>query len=80
MPGVAQAYLDDTAAYIERYSRDIGAYPYSEFSIVASPLPTGFGMPTLTYLGAEVLRLPFIRRFIAGQRNRMRAGAAARAA
>ena len=62
MPGMAQAYLDDTQAYIERYSREIGAYPYSEFSVVASPLPTGFGMPTLTYLGAEVLRLPFIRK------------------
>lgn len=59
--GLAQAYLDDSQGYIERYSRQIGAYPYSEFSIVASPLPTGFGMPTLTYIGADVLRLPFIR-------------------
>jgi hypothetical protein len=61
VPGLAQGYLDDSAAYIARYSREIGAYPFSEFSVVASPLPTGFGMPTLTYLGADVLRLPFIR-------------------
>lgn len=60
-PGLAEGYLADTARYIERYSKRIGPYPYSEFSIVASPLPTGFGMPTLTYLGESVLRLPFIR-------------------
>ncbi|TAH45258.1 MAG: M1 family peptidase [Betaproteobacteria bacterium] len=59
--GLAEAYLADSARYIERYSRLIGAYPFTEFSVVASALPTGFGMPTLTYLGAEVLRLPFIR-------------------
>lgn len=59
--GLAEAYLEDSRRYIERYSQEIGAYPYSEFSIVASPLPTGFGMPTLTYIGADVLRLPFIR-------------------
>jgi aminopeptidase N len=61
-PSLAQAYLDDSARYLERYSDEIGAYPYSEFSVVASPLPTGFGMPTLTYIGAAVLRLPFIRK------------------
>jgi aminopeptidase N len=59
--GLADGYLDDTRRYIELYSAQIGAYPFSEFSIVASPLPTGFGMPTLTYLGADVLKLPFIR-------------------
>lgn len=60
-PGLADGYLADTARYLERYGEEIGAYPFTEFSVVASPLPTGLGMPTLTYLGAEVLKLPFIR-------------------
>jgi hypothetical protein len=59
--GLSQGYLDDSASYLERYARLIGPYPYTEFSVVAGPLPTGFGMPTLTYLGAEVIKLPFIR-------------------
>jgi aminopeptidase N len=59
--GLADGYLADTARYLERYGEEIGPYPFSEFSIVASPLPTGLGMPTLTYLGADVLKLPFIR-------------------
>jgi aminopeptidase N len=58
---LADGYLTDSARYIERYSKAIGAYPFEMFSVVASPLPTGFGMPTLTYLGAQVLKLPFIR-------------------
>ena len=57
----AQPYLDDSARYIERYSQLIGAYPFGMFSIVSSPTPTGYGMPSLTYLGREVIRLPFIR-------------------
>ena len=61
LSSLAEGYLEDSARYIERYSRAIGAYPFSEFSVVASPLPSGFGMPTLTYLGAQVLKLPFIR-------------------
>ena len=59
--GLADGYLDDTRRYLELYDRQIGAYPFTEFSVVASPLPTGFGMSTLTYIGAEVLKLPFIR-------------------
>jgi aminopeptidase N len=58
---LAKDYLDDCQRYIERYSKSIGAYPFASFSVVASPLPTGFGMPTLTYIGEAVLRLPFIR-------------------
>ena len=58
---LAAAYLDSVAGYLDLYERRIGAYPFSEFSVVSSPTPTGFGMPTLTYLGIDVLRLPFIR-------------------
>jgi hypothetical protein len=58
---LAAGYLDSVADYLDLYERWIGTYPYSEFSVVSSPTPTGFGMPTLTYLGIDVLRLPFIR-------------------
>ena len=58
---LSAGYLDSVAGYLDLYARQIGAYPFSEFSVVSSPTPTGFGMPTLTYLGIDVLRLPFIR-------------------
>lgn len=61
MADLAAGYLEDSARYIERYSELIGPYPFDAFSVVAAPLPTGFGMPSLTYLGRDVLRLPFIR-------------------
>ena len=53
-------YLDSVKRYLDMYESLIGAYPYTEFSVVSSPTPTGFGMPTLTYLGIDVLKLPFI--------------------
>jgi aminopeptidase N len=58
---LSAGYLDAVKSYIDLYDNWIGEYPYTEFSIVSSPTPTGFGMPTLTYLGIDVLRLPFIR-------------------
>jgi aminopeptidase N len=61
LEALADGYLEDSARYIAMYSEAIGPYPFDTFSVVASPLPTGFGMPTLTYLGAQVLKLPFIR-------------------
>ncbi len=61
MEALADGYLRDCQRYLELYSKRIGAYPYGEYSVVASPLPTGYGMPRFTYIGAEVLKLPFIR-------------------
>jgi len=58
---LAGDYLEAVKRYFKLYESWIGAYPFSEFSIVSSPTPTGFGMPTLTYLGINVLQLPFIK-------------------
>ena len=58
---LAPGYLDSILGYLNRFEQQIGHYPYSEFSVVSSPTPTGLGLPTLTYLGIDVLRLPFIR-------------------
>ncbi|MFM9883052.1 MAG: M1 family metallopeptidase [Burkholderiales bacterium] len=57
----ADAYINASEAFIRQYDAQIGPYPYSIFSVVSSPMPTGLGMPALTYLGVQVLRLPFIR-------------------
>ncbi|UJP05072.1 MAG: M1 family peptidase [Nitrosomonas sp.] len=58
---LSKDYLDAVTRYLDLYETWIGEYAFSEFSIVSSPTPTGFGMPTLTYLGIDVLKLPFIR-------------------
>jgi aminopeptidase N len=58
---LADGYLESTQRYVEMYDKWIGPYPFTEFSVVSSPTPTGFGMPAMTYLGVDVLRLPFIR-------------------
>jgi aminopeptidase N len=61
LASLAGGYLQDSGRYLQRYSRLIGDYPFQDFSIVASPMSHGLGMPSLTYLGRDVLRLPFIR-------------------
>ncbi|MCW8861622.1 MAG: M1 family aminopeptidase [Rhodospirillales bacterium] len=54
-------YLDLAAGYLDRYREWIGDYPFPAFHIIAAPMPLGLGFPGLTYIGAGVLRLPFIR-------------------
>ena len=57
---LAATYLDEVAHYIDFYEGWIGAYPYSMFSVVSGVQPLGLGFPGLTYIGAVVLRLPFM--------------------
>jgi len=57
---LAQRYLDVTAQYIEMYRELIGPYPYTKFALVENFWETGYGMPSFTLLGPQVIRLPFI--------------------
>jgi hypothetical protein len=42
------------------YEDMLGPYPFRRFAVVENILPTGYGMPTFTLLGRQVLKLPFI--------------------
>lgn len=59
--GIAKEYLDLCERYIHFYENLIGTYPYSSFTVVSSPFPTGLGMPSLTYISEKILKYPFIK-------------------
>lgn len=58
---LAKGYLHDTARYIDGYVNTIGPYPYPGFFILSATHPVGWGLPGMTYMGRQVLALPFIR-------------------
>ena len=57
---LADRYLAATRDYLDLYSRLIGPYPYAKFALVENFWETGYGMPSFTLLGPQVIRLPFI--------------------
>lgn len=57
---LAPAYLKACKRYLEMYEKLIGSYPFSKFAVVENFFPTGYGMPSYTLLGSQVIRLPFI--------------------
>ncbi len=57
---LVERYLGATERYLKRYNEQLGQYAFSRFSTVENWFPTGYGMPTYTLLGSQVLRLPFI--------------------
>ncbi|MEM7245833.1 MAG: M20/M25/M40 family metallo-hydrolase, partial [Acidobacteriota bacterium] len=57
---LSRKYLDTAARYLEMYRRLIGPHPYSKFALVENFWETGFGMPSFTLLGPQVIRMPFI--------------------
>jgi hypothetical protein len=59
-PALANRYLDATAQYLAMYQGLLGPYPYSKFALVENFWETGYGMPSFTLLGEQVIRFPFI--------------------
>ena len=57
---LADRYLEVTGQYLEQYETLIGKYPYAKFALVENFWETGYGMPSFTLLGSQVLRFPFI--------------------
>ena len=57
---LASRYLEATAQYLEMYRGLLGPYPYSKFALVENFWETGYGMPSFTLLGQQVIRFPFI--------------------
>jgi hypothetical protein len=57
---LAGRYLAATAQYLEMYGQLIGPYPYRKFALVENFWETGYGMPTFTLLGHDIIRFPFI--------------------
>jgi aminopeptidase N len=57
---LASSYLTACKRYLAMYENMIGPYPFSKFAVVENFFPTGYGMPSYTLLGSQVIRLPFI--------------------
>jgi hypothetical protein len=57
---LAARYLQATAQYVEMYRGLIGPYPYGKFALVENFWETGYGMPSFTLLGPQIIRFPFI--------------------
>ncbi|ROL60839.1 hypothetical protein D9V86_08895, partial [Bacteroidetes/Chlorobi group bacterium ChocPot_Mid] len=53
-------YLKSMIDYYKYYTKLIGKYPYSNFSLVENFFATGFGMPGYTLLSGKLLEMPWV--------------------
>ena len=57
---LATKYMDATERYLNLYEPLLGEYPFSKFALVENFWETGYGMPSFTLLGEQIIRFPFI--------------------
>jgi hypothetical protein len=54
--GLSKLLLDSVEEYLARYGKLLGPYPHAKFDVVENFFSTGYGMPSATLLGGDVLR------------------------
>ena len=59
-PNLASEYMDAAGRYLDLYEPLLGEYPYSKFALIENFWETGYGMPSFTLLGEQLIRFPFI--------------------
>lgn len=57
---LAERYLTAGAKYLALYAQMLGPYAFPKFAVVENFWDTGYGMPSFTLLGSNVIRFPFI--------------------
>ncbi len=57
---LSKTYIDASIRYLDMYETLFGPYGFDQFAVVDNFFPTGYGFPSFTLIGGQVLRLPFI--------------------
>ncbi len=57
---LSDTYIKASSSHVAFYSSLHGPYGFPKFAAVENFFPTGYGFPSYTLLGTQVLRLPFI--------------------
>ncbi len=57
---LSDTYLKKTQEYFSMYKGIFGFIPFKEFSVVETPFPAGYSMPTYTLIGEQIISKDFV--------------------
>ena len=56
----SEKYFDKSEEYFNLYKEIFGFLPFKQFSIVETPFPAGYSMPTYTLIGKQIIGKEFV--------------------
>jgi uncharacterized iron-regulated protein len=57
---LSKRYFDKSEEYFNLYKEMFGFLPFKQFSIVETPFPAGYSMPTYTMIGKQIISKDFV--------------------